>query len=48
MLDITGPDEDEPRKLEVLDFVCHSPNSKSFCNSFQHEYDTASLWVTQR
>lgn len=40
-----GPDDDEPKNLELLDFVCHSPNSKSFRQSFSFDYETAIKWL---
>jgi hypothetical protein len=42
---ILGPDDDEPRNLQLLDFVCHSPNSKSFSSHFSHNLDMSTKWI---
>ena len=40
----TGPEEDSPKSLNFLDFVCHSPRSKNFQASYFHNFEQAELW----
>lgn len=41
-----GPEEDEPRSLDTLEFVCHSPRSTSFSVSSQYDLDLLNLWMS--
>ena len=39
-----GPEEDSPTLMDFLEFVCHSPQSCHFRDSFQHNFEQAELW----
>lgn len=41
---ITGPEEDSPKSLNYLEFVCHSPRSKNFQASYLYNLEQAQLW----
>lgn len=39
-----GPEEDSPTLMDFLEFVCHSPQSCHFRDSFRHNFEQAELW----
>lgn len=43
-----GPEDDDPRSLDVLEFICHSPRSSSFSSSSQYDIDLLNLWIAPK